>query len=141
MQDEITLNIDSHGKSDRSETVYLHHDLVHNWKNGFHFEISWVGSTAQLIEEIRQTWSSKIAKYGLRLVESPVEQISSIHTRNAFRSCFRIDLAIKPPSKEEFNPNLPFDHRPTSYYFETALLHDLGFILDVGVFILFFFAL
>ncbi|CDZ97520.1 Uncharacterized conserved protein, contains DEP domain [Phaffia rhodozyma] len=130
MQSDIVINLDPQGRSDRAETAYLHYDVAHNYKIGYHFEISWVGSTAQFIEEMRQSWSQKIAKYGLRLVESPIEQISSISVRNAFRSCHKIKLALKPPTEEEFNPNLPFDRRPTCYYFECALLTDLGFILD-----------
>ena len=127
-------------KSDQAESVILHYDLIHNPANVFHFELHWLGTTARLIEEQLRAWSAKIERYGLRLVEAYVTQISDIRERNPFQSCFPLRLALPPPVVPDMEKRLhasggetelAFGTTPAQYFFEYALLRYFHFILDI----------
>ncbi|KAL0946406.1 hypothetical protein HGRIS_012631 [Hohenbuehelia grisea] len=126
----ITMNIDPHKRSDQAEAVILHHDIIHNPATVFHFELQWIGTTARCIEDQLRQWSRVIEKYGLKLVEAYVTQISDIRERNAFQSCFPIKLAIPPPIVTHLAQRVP-EHTQTAHYFEYAILRRFGFILDI----------
>ncbi|KAL7417195.1 hypothetical protein BDY24DRAFT_377030 [Mrakia frigida] len=131
MSQEILIDVDPSKKSERSEVAFLHYDAIHNATNGFHFEFSWIGITAQLVEELRQNWARQIDRYGLRMIEAPSEPISEISSRQAFRACLIIPLALSPPTREEWDPQSNSDPRPSSQFFETALLRSRQFVLDI----------
>lgn len=95
-----------------------------------HFELNWIGTTARCIEEQLRLWSRTIEKYGLRLVEAYVTQISDIRERNPFQSCYPIRLAYPPPIVADLARRLPEGAQPR-YFFEYALLRKFNFILDV----------
>lgn len=80
---------------------------------------------------MRKQWSERVWRYGLRIVEAPVEQICSISSRSPFRATLHIKLALPPPDASEFDPNLSGDQRPVSYFYEAAFLQQQGFVLDV----------
>ena len=71
----MLIDVDPGRRSPRSEVAVLHHDLAHNAENGFNFQIHWLGATARLIDELVQTWTRTVERYGLRLVEAPIAQI------------------------------------------------------------------
>lgn len=96
----------------------------------FHFELQWIGTTARCIEEQLKTWNRAIERYGLKLVEAYVTQISDISTQNAFQSCFPIRLAVPPPELPKRELHHP-EYTQTSKYFEYALLRKFDFIVDV----------
>lgn len=75
-------------------------------------------------------WSRIIERYGLKLVEAYVDQISDIREKNAFQSCFPIPLAAPPPLLSETGRRLP-EGAQSLHYFESALLRKWGFVLDI----------
>ncbi|KII88192.1 hypothetical protein PLICRDRAFT_41333 [Plicaturopsis crispa FD-325 SS-3] len=126
----MVIDIDPAKKSDQAEPVILHHDIIHNPATVFHFELQWIGTTASFIDERLKTWSRTIERYGLKLVEAYVTQISDIRERNAFQSCFPIRLAVPAPFVMNIEKRVP-EGTQTAHYFEYALLRRFGFILDV----------
>lgn len=117
-------------RSDQAESVILHHDIIHNPATVFHFELQWVGTTARCIEDQLRLWGRTIERYGLKLVEAYVTEISDIRDRNAFQSCFPLRLAAPPPSIPDIDKRVP-EGTTTRHYFEYALLRKFGFILDI----------
>lgn len=113
--------------------MVLHHDIIHNPSTAFHFELHWIGTTGRCIEDlIHRQWSRQIEKYGLKLVEAYVRQISDIQAegRNAFQSCCPIRLAVPPPIVPGLARYVP-EGTQTRHYFECALLRQCGFVLDI----------
>jgi DEP domain-containing protein 5 len=129
----MVIDIDPDKRSDQAECVILHHDIIHNPGTVFHFELQWIGTTARFIEDAIRSWQKVIEKYGLRLVETYVTQISDIRERNAFQSCFPLQLAVPPPIVPDLHTrlNLPAGTNQTAKYFEYKLLEKFGFIVDV----------
>ena len=117
-------------RSDQAESVILHHDIIHNPATVFHFELQWIGTTARCIEDQLRLWGRTIERYGLRLVEAYVTEISDIRDRNAFQSCFPLRLAAAPPSIPDIEKRVP-EGTTAKHYFEYALLRKFGFILDI----------
>lgn len=117
-------------RSDQSEWVILHHDIIHNPATCFHFEFQWIGTTARCIDDLLRQWSRAIERYGLKLVESYVSQISDIRDRNPFQSCFPIPLAMPPPIVQDLERRV-MEGTHTANYFESALLKKFGFVLDI----------
>ncbi|KAG6831161.1 hypothetical protein H0H87_005986 [Tephrocybe sp. NHM501043] len=117
-------------KSDQAESVILHHDIIHNPATVFHFELQWIGTTARCIEDLIRQWGRTVDRYGLKLVEAYVTQISDIRDRNAFQSCFPMRLAAPPPIVMELEKHVP-EGTQTTHYFEYTLLKKFGYILDV----------
>ncbi|KAJ3568302.1 hypothetical protein NP233_g5802 [Leucocoprinus birnbaumii] len=126
----MVIEIDPNKKSDQAESVVLHHDIIHNPATVFHFELQWIGTTARCIEEQLKAWNRAIERYGLKLVEAYVTQISDISSQNAFQSCFPIRLAVPPPVLPRAEIHLP-EYTQTSKYFEYAILRKFDFIVDV----------
>ncbi len=96
----------------------------------FHFELQWIGTTGRYIEDQLRQWNKTIERYGLKLVEAYVTQISDIRDRNAFQSCFPLRLALLPPVVPDLQSRVS-EGTHTTHYFEYALLRNFGFILDV----------
>ena len=117
-------------RSDQAESVVLHHDLIHNPCTVFHFELQWIGATPRCIEDQLRLWSRTIERYGLKLVEAYVTQISDIQDRNPFQSCFPMRLALPPPIVPDLEKRIPAG-KQSAQYFEYALLQTFDFILDV----------
>jgi hypothetical protein len=63
----------------------------------FHFELNWLGVTASLLEELKSKISAVAERYGLRFIESPVEQIKDISSKCPYRTAIPIPLALAPP--------------------------------------------
>lgn len=96
----------------------------------FHFELQWIGTTARCIEDQLRLWNRTIERYGLKLVEAYVAQISEIRDRNPFQCCFPIRLALPPPIVPDLEKRIP-ESKQSVQYFEYALLKAFDFILDV----------
>ncbi|CAG8578264.1 10125_t:CDS:2 [Paraglomus brasilianum] len=124
----IEIDIDPEKKSNRKETATLHYDVINNPDICYHFRLNWLGCTARLIESMLNTWSARhIDKYGLKLVEAPVEQ-SMVLTDNPFQSPTVIQLAVNPPplDAKKLHPDV------NSYlYYEIQLVKHFQFVLDV----------
>lgn len=108
----------------------LHHDIIHNPGTAFHFELQWIGTTARCIEDQLRLWNRTIERYGLKLVEAYVTQISDIRDRNPFQSCFPMPLALPPPIVHDLDKRIP-EGKQSIQYFEYGLLKAFDFILDV----------
>lgn len=117
-------------KSDQAECLLLHHDIIHNPLNVFHFELQWIGTTAKSIEDLLRTLNRHIERYGLKLVEAYVTQISDIRENNPFQSCCPIRLAIAPPVVPDLEKRVPDSTNPAQY-FEYALLRKFNFTVDI----------
>ena len=155
----MLIDVDPGRRSPRSEVAVLHHDLAHNAENGFNFQIHWLGATARLIDELVQTWTRTVERYGLRLVEAPIAQIKDVGQNNPFQAPMPIALALAPPKRSAYaallerarhakNASMPDDHdymetwlvrhvlsqctstSHTNPLFEVALLRHFGFVLD-----------
>jgi len=71
-----------------------------------------------------------IERYGLKLVEAYVTQISDIRENNPFQSCFPIRLAIAPPVVADLEKRVPDCTNPAQF-FEYALLKKFNFTVDI----------
>ncbi|WWD05741.1 hypothetical protein V865_003824 [Kwoniella europaea PYCC6329] len=135
MSQTRVLDLDPNKKSDRAEVAILHADVVHNARNAFHFELNWLGVTAALLEELRQKLSAQAERYGLRFVETPVEQLSDIPLKCAYRTAIPIPLAVPPPVVTDLHQRLLSIGHGTGQvenYFEYCILtKKFGFVLDV----------
>lgn len=100
----------------------------------FHFELNWLGVTAGLLEELRAKASTLAERYGLRLVEAPVEQIKDIGQKCAYRAPIPIKLALAPPVIPDLHLRLTeaSGSGQCAHYFEYAILtQKFGFLLDL----------
>ncbi|KAI8982913.1 hypothetical protein BD414DRAFT_579183 [Trametes punicea] len=130
LSQSMIIDVDPRERSDQAESVILHHDIIHNPATCFHFEFHWIGTTARCIEDLLQQWGRTIERYGLKLVEAYVDQISDIREKNPFQSCFPIPLALAPPELFDLQRRVPEGTQATNF-FESALLRRFGFVLDI----------
>ena len=90
--------------------------------------------TAGLLDELRSKCAAQAERYGLRLVEVPVEQIKDTSLKCAFRSAIPVPLALPPPTIPDLHLRLAEQgySGQVSNWFEYAILtHKFGFVLDV----------
>lgn len=120
----MIIDMDPLRRSEQSETAILHHDIIQNPGSAFHFQLHWIGSSAKFIDDMIQRWSQSIERFGLKLVESYVDQITNITKTNVFQSCFPIKFAVPPPK-------VPDTELLEPDYFEAALLREFGFVPDI----------
>ena len=115
----IKLDIDPRKESSRLETVLLHYDRIHNPAACYHIRIEWLTATTRLVHQLLRTISNTAWRYGLRLVEAPIDEISHVTTMNPFREPLEIHLATTPPpSTEQF------------FYHQELLLKKFDFVVD-----------
>lgn len=130
MSQSMIIDVDPYKKSDRRETAILHYDTIHNPNNCYHFQLNWLGCTAQLVQELVQNWSRQAERCGLKLVEGSVDQaFEDSENNNPFQCPVPITMAIPPPPIDElvtaFKINIP------PHFYEIALVRHFEFILDV----------
>jgi DEP domain-containing protein 5 len=111
----------------------LHYDTIHNPKHCYHFQIHWLVCTARLIEDMLSSWTRLAEKFGLKLIEAPVEQaqIKTPAKENPFQSVRYIPLSLQPPTEDASRLLLDDETisvSPQLYHIE--LLKHLDFILD-----------
>jgi hypothetical protein len=130
MSQSMIIDVDPYKKSDRRETAILHYDTIHNPSNCYHFQLNWLGCTAQLVQELLQNWSRQAERCGLKLVEGSVDQAyEDTENDNPFQCPVPIPMAVKPPSIDELVSASKIAV-PAQFY-EIALVRHLGFVLDV----------
>ncbi|KAI8986397.1 hypothetical protein BDB01DRAFT_849455 [Pilobolus umbonatus] len=130
MSKSIIIDADPYKKSSRRETAILHYDTIHNPNNCYHFQLNWLGCTAQLIQELLQNWSRQAERCGLKLVEGSVDQAyEDSENDNPFQCPVPISMAVPPPSVDELS-SLSKIEVPAQFY-EIALVRHLDFVLDV----------
>lgn len=77
------------------------------------------------------SWNHALKRYGLKIVEAYVDQITDINQTNVFQSCYPIRLALEPPHIPDLAKRLP-EGTLSAQYFEYALLKHFGYILDIS---------
>lgn len=130
MSKSMIIDVDPYKKSDRRETAILHYDTIHNPNNCYHFQLNWLGCTAQLVQELLQNWSRQAERCGLKLVEGSVDQaFEDSENNNPFQCPVPIPMAVPPPPVSELISVSHIDV-PDQFY-EIALVRHLEFVLDV----------
>ncbi|KAF2129291.1 hypothetical protein P153DRAFT_396578 [Dothidotthia symphoricarpi CBS 119687] len=132
----MRYDVDPRKRSYRPETISLHYDRLHNPDNCYHIRIDWMNVTAKFIEDTIVTWATSVEKYGLKLVEVPIGEISSIVDYHPFRSPYVVKLAVQPPQP---HPDAAWDSQHFSplysktdqFAYHKALLRKLNFVLDM----------
>ncbi|KAI5805190.1 hypothetical protein EDC01DRAFT_725733 [Geopyxis carbonaria] len=135
----MTFDVDPARRSYRPEVITLHYDRLHNPDNCYHLRIDWMSTTAKLIEDSLTSWARTVDRYGLRLVEAPIDEVSRISETNLFRAPVVLTLALAPPTipaPAAENMELSTILSPLSApaleptFFHRALLRKFGFVLD-----------
>ncbi|EEP75849.1 predicted protein [Uncinocarpus reesii 1704] len=130
----MKYDVDPRKRSDRPEIIDLHYDRIHNPENCFHIELSWMNATPKLVEDAIMSWVGTAEKYGLKLVELPISEASSIVERQIFRRPYPIRLKVEPPmtpvttvlTATSFNSQAVPDHQ----FYQKAILKKFDFVLD-----------
>ena len=138
----MRLDVDHRKRSNRPEIINLHYDRLHNPENCYHLELSWMNVTSKLVEDAIVTWATQGEKYGLKLVEVPIAEVSSVSDYEPFRAPSRVALSVAPPkasiaaangntyfTSTSFTPQAPQKLDPLLY--QKALLKKFNFVLDL----------
>ena len=144
----LLYNVDHRQKSYRPEIIKLHYDRLHNPDNCYHIQIDWLAVTPKLIADAVDRWASIVSRYGLRLIEVPINEASATSDSHPFREPHVIKLAKRPPESylsRDISPNdiggwpSPSDERLpyrdgftvlSRHFFQKSLLKRFAFILD-----------
>lgn len=134
----MKYDVDHRKRSYRPERINLHYDRLHNPDNCYHIRIDWMGVTAKLIEDAIESWANTAERYGLRLVEAPIGEASTITSIHPFRSPYTITLAAQPPDQQ---PKIYFDVSSftpqaqttlaSRHYYQKAIMKKFNFVLDI----------
>ncbi|KAK2747551.1 vacuolar membrane-associated protein iml1 [Myotisia sp. PD_48] len=130
----MKYDLDPRKRSDRPEIIDLHYDRLHNPDNCFHIKLSWMNATPKLVEDAIVSWTGVAEKYGLRLVELPISEVSSIVESQVFRRPYPIKFKYDPPdppSSMIFTSSSFASHGSSDrHYYQKALLKKFDFVLD-----------
>jgi hypothetical protein len=130
----IRYDVDHRKRSYRPEQINLHYDRLHNPDNCFHIRIDWMNATSKLVEDAVELWAREASQYGLRLVEVPIKEASSISDTNPFRKPHHMKLKLPPPdqnSRSYFDPSSLGAQAPTGkHFYQIAILKKFDFVLD-----------
>ena len=119
----------------REELMNLHYDRLHNPDNCYHIRIEWLNATSKLIQDAVNHWAMIVETYGLRLVEVPIGEASSITSMHPFRAPYLVKLAEHPPPGQPAGAAdtkaFGTDARPANkHFYQKAILRHLNFVLD-----------
>ncbi|KAJ3127620.1 vacuolar membrane-associated protein iml1 [Nowakowskiella sp. JEL0407] len=134
---KMVIDLDPQGLSvGRREVAILHFDTVYNMKLCYHLQLHWLMCSARLLEDMLQQWSQKAEKYGLKLVEAPVEQAVPLEDDNPFQSVISIKLVKQPPPLSVYVDRLLKKARKLVsavpyLWFEAELVKFHGYVLDM----------
>ena len=130
----LLYDVDHRKRSYRPEMINLHYDRLHNPDNCYHIRIEWMNTTAKLIQDAVTSWATSVDRFGLRLVEVPIGEASSITSMHPFRAPYRVKLKQQPPMKQpqSYFDNTSFSPQPKTqkHYYQQALLKRFEFVLD-----------
>ncbi|EWC48619.1 hypothetical protein DRE_01841 [Drechslerella stenobrocha 248] len=128
----MKYNIDPHKKSYRPEIINLHYDRVHNPENCYHIRVEWLNVTAKLIEDSINTWAKTTQRYGLKLVEAPIDEVCAITANDPFRSPMVARLCIPPPSNISLESSTSLTNIFQDIFpYHEAILKKFNFVLDL----------
>ncbi|KAI4123374.1 MAG: hypothetical protein LQ338_005290 [Usnochroma carphineum] len=130
----LLYDVDHRKRSYRPELITLHYDRLHNPDNCYHIRIDWMNATAKLIEDAIVSWANSVERFGLRLVEVPLAEASTITGVHPFRAPALVRLTKSPPSEQ---PQTYFDAtsfipqaRAEKHFYQKALMKKFDFVLD-----------
>lgn len=131
----LLYDVDHRKRSYRPELINLHYDRLHNPDNCYHIRVEWMNTTPKLIQDAVVSWATSVDRFGLRLVEVPLGEASSITSMHPFRAPYLIKLAKKPPSKQPqsfFADNTAFSPqpRPEKHFYQIVVMKHFSFVLD-----------
>lgn len=130
----LKYDLDPRKRSNRPEVVELHYDRLHNPDNCFHIELSWMNATPKLLEDALGSWSVTAEKFGLKLVEVPINEAATVTQKQGFRRPYLVKLKLEPPKGP-----VPLEFVATSFtqqgnrdkhYYQKAILKKFDFVLD-----------
>ncbi|KAI5785575.1 hypothetical protein DFH27DRAFT_505338 [Peziza echinospora] len=138
----MKYDVDTAKASYRPEIINLHYDRLHNPDNCYHIRIDWMNVTCKLIEDAVSLWARTVDRYGLFLVEAPIDEIASIPLSNPFRAPVVIKPVLPPPKEgciafdsggasvdmtASFSAALS---KPDPLFYYKAILKKSNFVLD-----------
>ena len=132
----LLYDVDHRKRSYRREIIMLHYDRLHNPDNCYHIRIEWLNVTAKLIEDAIVSWATTVERYGLKLVEVPLAEVSAVTDMHPFRAPYLVKLARCPPSEQpqsmayidakSFSPQSSND----VHFYQRAILKKFHYVLD-----------
>ena len=131
---KLIYDVDKRKRSYRSEIFNLHYDRISSADDCYHVRIDWMNVTPKLIEDAVASWASAAERYGLRLVELPINEASRVNELHAFRSPYIIKLSKRPPEVQLLGSPSATSLEPRStgnYPFHKAILGKFDFVLDM----------
>lgn len=93
----LIYDVDMQKQSYRPECIRLHYDRIYNPKSCYHIRLEWVSVTSRFVENTIQFWKRVAEKYGLKLVEVPIDEACKINDKNPLQSTISIKLVLRPP--------------------------------------------
>ncbi|KAL8938356.1 MAG: hypothetical protein Q9216_003936, partial [Gyalolechia sp. 2 TL-2023] len=130
----LLYDVDHRKRSYRPELITLHYDRLHNPDNCYHIRIDWMNVTSKLIEDAIVSWATTIDRFGLKLIEVPLAEASTITSMHPFRAPALVKLAKAPPPEQ---PQTYFDAtsfmpqaKTEKHFYQKALMKRFGFVLD-----------
>ncbi|KAL8948450.1 MAG: hypothetical protein Q9183_007687, partial [Haloplaca sp. 2 TL-2023] len=130
----LLYDVDHRKRSYRPELITLHYDRIHNPDNCYHIRIDWMNVTSKLIEDAIVSWATTVERFGLKLVELPLAEASTITSMHPFRAPALVKLAKSPPSEQ---PQTYFDAtsftpqaKAEKHFYQIAMMKKFDFVLD-----------
>jgi hypothetical protein len=93
----LEYDVDPRKRSKRAEVVNLHYSLLYNPESCYQFRIEWLDANPKLVEDAITHWASIAEKYGLRLIQLPLEEAHKISATIPFRLPYPIAMSVPPP--------------------------------------------
>lgn len=130
----LLYDVDHRKRSYRPELITLHYDRIHNPDNCYHIRIDWMNVTSKLIEDAIVSWATAVERFGLKLVELPLAEASTITSMHPFRAPVLVRLTRSPPSEQ---PQTYFDAtsfapqaKAEKHFYQIAIMKKFDFVLD-----------
>ncbi|CUM67994.1 uncharacterized protein PRCAT00005708001 [Priceomyces carsonii] len=124
----VKFNVDPLKKSFRNELVTVHYDRVHNPEHCYHIRFQWLNTTSKFIDETINNWSRLCDRHGLKLIETPWEELCTIPFTNQFHSYVELKLELNPWTDPEFLNSAVL--KDNIFQYHLYLLKKSGFLLD-----------
>ncbi|KAI4199696.1 MAG: hypothetical protein LQ350_004418 [Teloschistes chrysophthalmus] len=130
----LLYDVDHRKRSYRPEFVSLHYDRIHNPDNCYHIRIDWMNVTAKLIGDAIVSWAAAVERFGLKLVEIPLAEASTITSMHPFRAPALVKLAKSPPPEQPQTyldaTSFTLQTRAEKYFYQVAIMKKFDFVLD-----------
>lgn len=130
----LLYDVDHRQRSYRQELINLHYDRLHNPDNCYHIRVEWMNTTPRLVQEAVVSWATAVDRFGLRLIEVPIGEASSITSMHPFRAPLTVVLAQPPPTQQphDYFDATAFVPQPQSdpIFYHKAILKHFNFVLD-----------